>query len=96
MQLINFDQDHMATSMGLPRIMVWLRLLQQDTTGSAKLGHGEFILPYKLQRKLKRVEHIMKAWEAVSIKTPEVFTNEALREVISQLVEKVCKSYQKR
>ena len=64
MQMVNFDEGRMASTMGLPRIMEWLQALRRDDNGKLKLGHGKPLLGYTLCGNTRRLRLIMRAWEA--------------------------------
>ena len=83
--MLNFDEGHIAGTMGLPRVMEWLRVLKKDDKGSVKLGHGKQFLKYKLIKSPRRLRNMMQMFKNVSVNTIQVLTSDLLRKAVAQL-----------
>jgi hypothetical protein len=62
----------MSGTMGLQRIMEWLRVLKKDDKGSIKLGHGKPPLKYKMIKDTKYLRKTIKVWKNVYVSTFQV------------------------
>ena len=74
--MLNLDEGHIAGTMGLPRVMEWLRVLKKDDKGSAKLGYGKQFLKYKLIKSPRRLRNMMQMFKNVSVNTIQVLTSD--------------------
>ena len=70
--MLNFDEGRMSSTMGLPRIMQWLQVLERSDRGPVKLGHGKLTLRYTVTQDLDHVRLTMKLWEDVSVENVQV------------------------
>ena len=73
--MLNFHEGHIVGTMGLPRVMEWLRVLKMDDKGSVKLGYGKQFLKYKLIKNLRRFRKTMQMLKNVSVNTIQVESN---------------------
>ena len=71
-QMVNFDEGRMASKMGLPRVMVWLRVLYKSKVGRVKLGHGKPQLRYKLIKDVGTLRRIIELWKDVPVEHIQV------------------------
>ena len=69
--MANFDEGRMAGTMGLQRIMEWLRVLRDDK-GSIKLGHGKPPLKYKMIKYTRYLRKTIEVWKNVYVSTFQV------------------------
>ena len=65
----------MSGTMGLPRIMEWLRVLKRGDNGPVKLGHGKQFLKNKLIKNPRRLRKTMQMFKNVSVDTTQVESN---------------------